>query len=92
VQGRDEAEEVEQFCSAGTAEFPGIVDSGSFWNPEHQTDRWQGGKLDRGRVSSGATAGLAEDKAEDTGAGSEKHRGTLRAEIPDQMVMGLQDA
>ncbi len=38
MEGRDEAEEVEQFCSAGTAEFPGIVDPDSFWDLEHQTD------------------------------------------------------
>jgi len=37
VEGRDEAEEVEQSCSAGAAEFPGIVEPDSFWNPEHQT-------------------------------------------------------
>ena len=63
MEGRDEAEEAEQSCSAGTAEFPGIVEPDSFRNPEHQTGEWQCGKLNRSRVSSGATVGLAEDKA-----------------------------
>ena len=31
MKGRDEAEEAEQFCSAGTAEFPGIVEPDSYW-------------------------------------------------------------
>ena len=92
MEGRDEAEEAEQFCSAGTAEFPGIVEPDSFRNPEHPTGEWQGGKLNRSRVSSGATVGWPRTRPEDTGAGSEKHRGTFRAEILDQMVMGLQNA
>ena len=37
MKGRDEAEEVEQSCSARAAEFPGIVGPDSYWNLEHQT-------------------------------------------------------
>jgi hypothetical protein len=55
VERRDEAEEVEQSCSAGAAEFPGIVEPDSLWDPEHPTGEGQDGKLDRSRVSSGAT-------------------------------------
>ena len=51
-----------------------------------------GGKLNRCRVSSGAAVGYPKTRPEDTGAGSEKHRGTFGAEIPDQLVMGLQNA
>jgi len=41
VKGRDEAGEAEQSCSAGAAEFPGIVDLDSYWNLEHQTGKWR---------------------------------------------------
>jgi hypothetical protein len=51
-----------------------------------------GGQLNRSRVSSGATVGQPRTRPEDTGAGSEKHRGTFRAEIPGGMVKGLQNA
>jgi hypothetical protein len=92
VERRDEAEEAKQFCTAGTAEFPGIVEPDSFGNPEHQT----------GSGTAACLTGIASAQArrwdwprtrpEDTGAGSEKHRGTFGAEIPDQLVMGLQNA
>ncbi len=45
MERRDEAEEVEQSCSAGAAEFPGIVEPDSFGSPEHQTGKWQAASL-----------------------------------------------
>ena len=62
MERRDEAEEVERFPSAGTAEFPGIVEA----NPKADSDiKQMSGRrqVNRNRVSSDATVWLAEDKA-----------------------------
>ena len=64
VGRRDEAEEVSGSLSGRAAEFPGIVEGRNpFGNSQHQIRLVAGGKPNRSRVSSDATAGRTENKA-----------------------------
>src|SRR5271165_6168077 len=63
VERRDEAEEVAWPPQQGLREFPGIVEDESLGGFGPSNRGMAGGKLNRNRVSSGATVRLAEEKA-----------------------------
>ena len=66
------------------------LSSGSNCDPEHQTGKWQAASPSVDQLR--RDRGLAEDRPENTGAGSKKHGGTECAAFPDGVVTGLHDA
>ena len=92
VERRDEAEEVSGSGSRSRENSRASLRTNPTLGSDHQTDKWQAASATRVASAQMRWLGWLKTRPENTGAGSREHRGTFRAELPDQMVTGLHDA